>query len=113
MYLLLYSFYHSLDAVLFDIETIGKNCKLYNEAGSELVQEVEQMCSELTDSITALTSSQSSVTFANDSPSPIHDLIEKLFPQLDSILNPLTGILNVSLPPYLVTYCSRLYLLME
>ena len=87
------------------------NCQLYNEADSVLVKDVIQMKEELFTSIQSL-QQQSSITspiFEEDEDSPIQSIIEEILQQIYTILQPYSSFLTQPLPPYLITYCSKLY----
>lgn len=102
------SFYHSVDAVLLDIDTIVTNCQLYNEAGSSLVNDVLQLREELVNAISAISISPSTIHFEEESPSTIQPVIESIWEKLLTLFTPIQPLLEKPLPPYLITYCSKL-----
>ena len=106
----IHSYYHSIDSVVFDINTIATNCQLYNEAGSPLVQEAQQMRDELLQAITALNLPEPALSWSEDISSPIQTTVDSLYQKLSEILQPLGSVLTTPLPPYLVTYSTKLYL---
>ena len=90
------------------------NCQLYNEADSVLVKDVIQMKEELFTSIQSLQQQQQqpsiiSPVFEEDEESPIQSIIEEILQQIYTILQPYSSFLTQPLPPYLITYCSKLY----
>ena len=90
------------------------NCQLYNEADSVLVKDVIQMKEELFTSIQSLQQQQqqpsiTSPVFEEDEESPIQSIIEEILQQIYTILQPYSSFLTQPLPPYLITYCSKLY----
>ena len=89
------------------------NCQLYNEADSVLVKDVIQMKEELFTSIQSLQQHQQpsiiSPVFEEDEESPIQSIIEEILQQIYTILQPYSSFLTQPLPPYLITYCSKLY----
>lgn len=104
------SYYHSIQSILFDIQTILSNCQLYNEAESPLVKEATQMKEELFTSIQSIQQPPDNTpSFDKDEESTIQSVIEEIIQQIQAILQPYSSFLSESLPPYLITYCSKLY----
>ena len=91
-----------------DINTIVKNCQLYNEAGSPLVNDVLQLREKLVQSISEIQIPAGSMSFSEDTPSEIQSVIDKLFIQLDQLFKPLQTLLEKPLQPYMITYCYKL-----
>lgn len=105
---LLTSYYHSIESILLDINTIATNCQLYNEAGSPLVNDVLQLREKLVQSISEIHTPAGSVSFSEDHPSEIQAVIDHLFVQLDQLFKPLQAWLEKPLQPYMITYCDKL-----